>query len=51
MVLKCESTSANDALSNAIAATLRSVTNLNGTVELTAPRSLPNDGKMIADER
>ena len=51
MVLKCESTSADDALSNAIAATLRSVTNLNGTVELTAPGSLPNDGKVIADER
>jgi phenylacetate-CoA ligase len=51
MVLKCESTSANDALSNAIAATLRSVTKLNGTVELTAPGSLPNDGKVIADER
>jgi phenylacetate-CoA ligase len=51
MVLKCESTSANDALSNAIAATLRSVTKLSGTVELTAPGSLPNDGKVIADER
>jgi phenylacetate-CoA ligase len=51
MVLKCESTSANDALSNAIAATLRSVTKLNGTVELTASGSLPNDGKVIADER
>jgi phenylacetate-CoA ligase len=51
MVLKCESASANDALSNAIAATLRSVTKLNGTVELTAPGSLPNDGKVIADER
>jgi phenylacetate-CoA ligase len=51
MVLKCESTSADDALSNAIAATLRSVTKLSGTVELTAPGSLPNDGKVIADER
>jgi phenylacetate-CoA ligase len=51
MVLKCESTSANDALSNAIAATLRSVTKLSGTVELTAPGNLPNDGKVIADER
>ena len=51
MVLKCESTSANDALSNAIAATLRSVTKLSGTVELSAPGSLPNDGKVIADER
>jgi phenylacetate-CoA ligase len=51
MVLKCESTSADDALSNAIAATLRSVTKLSGTVELTAPGSLPNDGKVIADDR
>jgi phenylacetate-CoA ligase len=51
MVLMCESTSADDALGNAIAATLRSVTKLSGTVELTAPRSLPNDGKVIADER
>ena len=51
MVLMCESTSADDALSNAIAATLRSVTKLSGTVELTAPGSLPNDGKVIADER
>ena len=51
MVLKCESTSANDALSNAIAATLRSVTKLSGTVELIAPGGLPNDGKVIADER
>jgi phenylacetate-CoA ligase len=51
MVLRCESTSADGALSNAIAATLRSVTKLNGTVELTAPGSLPNDGKVIADER
>jgi phenylacetate-CoA ligase len=51
MVLKCESTSANDALGNAIAATLRSVTKLSGTVELTEPGRLPNDGKVIADER
>ena len=51
MVLKCESISANDALSNAIAATLGLVTKLSGTVELTAPGSLPNDGKVIADER
>jgi phenylacetate-CoA ligase len=51
MVLKCESTSATDALSNAIAATLRSVTKLSGTVELIAPGGLPNDGKVIADER
>ena len=51
MVLKCESASRDEALRDAIAATLRSVTKLNGTIELTAPGSLPNDGKVIADER
>jgi phenylacetate-CoA ligase len=51
MVLKCETASRDEALRDAIAATLRSVTKLNGTIELTAPGSLPNDGKVIADER
>ncbi len=32
-------------------ATLRAVTKLGGGVELVAPGSLPNDGKVIADER
>jgi hypothetical protein len=41
----------DEALRDAIAVTLRSVTKLRGTVELTAPGSLPNDGKVIADER
>ena len=31
--------------------TLRTVTKLGGNVELVAPGSLPNDGKVIADER
>ena len=35
----------------AVAATLQSVTKLRGEVELVAPGSLPNDGKVIADER
>lgn len=35
----------------AIAATLRDVTKLGGKVAATAPGSLPNDGKVIADER
>ena len=35
----------------AVAATLQSVTKLRGKVELVAPGSLPNDGKVIADER
>ena len=32
-------------------ATLQSVTKLKGGVKLVAPGSLPNDGKVIADER
>jgi hypothetical protein len=35
----------------AITATLRAVTKLGGGVELVAPASLPNDGKVIVDER
>jgi phenylacetate-CoA ligase len=51
MVLKCETASRDETLRDAIATTLRSVTKLNGTIELTTPGSLPNDGKVIADER
>ena len=36
---------------HAVAATLQSVTKLRGRGELVAPGSLPNDGKVIADER
>lgn len=35
----------------AIEATLRDVTKLGGSVHLAAPGSLPNDGKVISDER
>ncbi len=38
-------------LAEAVAATLQSVTKLKGSVEFVAPGSLPNDGKVIADER
>jgi phenylacetate-CoA ligase len=51
MTLKCECGSPGEALRTAIAATLRTVTKLGGDVELIAPGSLPNDGKVIADER
>jgi phenylacetate-CoA ligase len=51
MTLRCESASSSEALRAAIAATLRTVTKLGGDVELRAPGSLPNDGKVIADER
>ena len=39
------------ALAEAVAATLQSVTKLRGEVRLVAPGTLPNDGKVIADER
>jgi phenylacetate-CoA ligase len=51
MTLKAESAARSEALRGDIAATLRAVTKLGGEVELTAPGSLPNDGKVIADER
>ena len=51
MTLKAECGSPNDTLRNEVAATLRNVTKLGGIVELMAPGSLPNDGKVIADER
>jgi phenylacetate-CoA ligase len=51
MTLKAESASVSEALRNEIASTLRAVTKLGGAIELSAPGSLPNDGKIIADER
>jgi len=51
MTLRCECGSPGEALRTAIAATLRTVTKLGGDVELMALGSLPNDGKVIADER
>jgi phenylacetate-CoA ligase len=38
-------------LAPAVAATVQSVTKLRAEVKLVAPGSLPNDGKVIADER
>lgn len=51
MTLKAETTAASDALREQIASTLRAVTKLGGNVELVSPGVLPNDGKLIADER
>ncbi len=51
MTLKAECASPGDAIKNELAATLRSVTKLGGNVALVAMGSLPNDGKVIADER
>ena len=51
MTLRAESTKADADLKAKLAQTLHAVTKLKGEVELVAPGSLPNDGKVIADER
>jgi phenylacetate-CoA ligase len=51
MTLKAESSSHDAALAQAVGETLRAVTKLGGAVELVAPGSLPNDGKVIDDAR
>ncbi len=51
MTLMAESALREAALEAAVAATLQSVTKLKGAVKLVAPGELPNDGKVIADER
>jgi phenylacetate-CoA ligase len=51
MTLKAEAANPDTTLREAVNTTLRSVTKLGGTVDWVAPRSLPNDGKVIADER
>src|SRR5882672_393072 len=38
-------------LARSVAATLRAITKLGGTVELVAPGTLPNDGRVIVDRR
>jgi phenylacetate-CoA ligase len=51
MTLRAESESHDPSLARAVSETLRSVTKLGGAVELLAPGSLPNDGKVIDDAR
>ncbi|MGH6815364.1 MAG: phenylacetate--CoA ligase family protein [Hyphomicrobiaceae bacterium] len=51
MKLKVEAGYADAGLAGRIALTLQQVTKLKGEVELVAQGSLPNDGKVIADER
>ena len=51
MTLRAEATTIDDALRGAVATTLQGITKLRGAVDLVAPGSLPNDGKVIADER
>jgi phenylacetate-CoA ligase len=49
--LKAETASPTAPLHDELAATLRAVTKLSGNVELVGAGTLPNDGKVIADER
>ena len=51
MTLLAECAPSSAALESAVAATLQSITKLKGAVQLVAPGTLPNDGKLIADER
>ncbi|MDT3685758.1 MAG: AMP-binding protein [Pseudorhodoplanes sp.] len=51
MTLQAECAAPAGGLSDAVAASLQSVTKLKGAVALVAPGSLANDGKVIADER
>ena len=51
MTLLAEAASSDAALAEAVASTLQAVTKIKGVVKLVSPGSLPNDGKVIADER
>src|SRR5580692_8121370 len=51
MTLAAECAAPTGALAEAVTASLQAVTKLRGAVEFVAPGSLPNDGKIIADER
>jgi phenylacetate-CoA ligase len=51
MTLKAEAAASDAGLREAATATLRAVTKLSGAVDLVPAGSLPNDGKVIADER
>jgi len=51
MTLKAEAGADQSGLAETLTETLQSVTKMKGAVELVEPDSLPNDGKVIADER
>jgi phenylacetate-CoA ligase len=51
MTLRAEAKAQDEALREAVTATLRSVTKLSGSVELVPIGAVPNDGKVIVDER
>jgi phenylacetate-CoA ligase len=51
MTLKAECASAAEGLVEKVGETLQAATKIRGRVEIVAPGSLPNDGKVISDER
>lgn len=51
MTLQAESTTPDPAFAALVAQTLQDVTKLKGEIELVQAGTLPNDGKVIADER
>jgi phenylacetate-CoA ligase len=51
MTLMAETASPDAALAARVEQSLQQLTKLSGSVQLSAPGSLPNDGKIIADER
>src|SRR5262249_9115490 len=51
MTLRVESAVPDAALKGKLAESLQAITKLKGEIELVAPNSLPNAGKVIADER
>jgi phenylacetate-CoA ligase len=51
MTLKAEAAAAESGLAEAVGQSAQAVLKLRGAVELVNPGSLPNDGKVIADER
>ncbi|MBN9672385.1 phenylacetate--CoA ligase family protein [Roseibium aggregatum] len=51
MTLTVETEGAGEDLAGRVSATLRDVTRLKGDVQMVAPGALPNDGKVISDER
>jgi phenylacetate-CoA ligase len=51
MTLKCEAAQAGEALAAAVGETVHAVCKLHGKIEIVAPGSLPNDGKVIEDVR
>ncbi|MCB1743883.1 MAG: phenylacetate--CoA ligase family protein, partial [Gammaproteobacteria bacterium] len=51
MTLVAESTTPDPAFAELVAQTLQEITKLKGVIELVQPDTLPNDGKVIVDER